>query len=110
MEELRREMEVVAGLTKKCIEENSTAAQDQEEYAARYNGYVDRYEKAKERCDALGGCWGFDLNLRDSNPRALGKAPGALCNPRRPAPQRRSNPFTRTKEQAAPHGAACSFI
>lgn len=53
MEELRREMEVVAGLTKKCIEENSTAAQDQEEYAARYNGYVDRYEKAKERYDAL---------------------------------------------------------
>ena len=53
MEELRREMEVVAGLTKKCIEENSTAAQDQEEYTARYNGYVDRYEKAKERYDAL---------------------------------------------------------
>lgn len=53
MEELRREMEVVAGLTRKCIEENSTAAQDQEEYAARYNGYVDRYEKAKERYDAL---------------------------------------------------------
>ena len=53
MEELRREMEVVAGLTRKCIEENSTAAQDQEEYAARYNGYVDRYEKAKERYAAL---------------------------------------------------------
>lgn len=34
MEELRREMEVVVGLTKKCIEENSTAAQNQEEYAA----------------------------------------------------------------------------
>ena len=32
---------------------NSTAAQDQEEYTARYNGYVDRYEKAKERYDAL---------------------------------------------------------
>ena len=53
MDELRREMEVVAGLTRKCIEENSTAAQDQEEYAARYNGYVDRYEKAKKRYDAL---------------------------------------------------------
>lgn len=33
MEELRREMEVVVGLTKKCIEENFTAAQNQEEYA-----------------------------------------------------------------------------
>lgn len=38
VEELLREMEVFAGLTRKCIEENSTAAQEQEEYAARYNG------------------------------------------------------------------------
>ena len=53
MEELWREMEVVAGLTKKCIEENSTAAQDQEDYAVRYNGYVDRYEKAKEHKQLL---------------------------------------------------------
>ena len=53
MEELQRELEVVAGLTKKCIEENSSSAQAQEEYAVRYNGYVDRYKKAKERYDAL---------------------------------------------------------
>lgn len=53
LEELRREMEVVAGLTRKCIKENSTAAQDQGGYTARYNGYVDRYEKAKERYDTL---------------------------------------------------------
>ena len=53
IQELLREMEVVAGLTKKCIEENSASAQDQEEYTARYNGYVDRYEKAKARYDAL---------------------------------------------------------
>ena len=53
MEELQRELEVVAGLTKKCIEENSSSAQNQEEYTARYNGYVDRYEKAKDRHNAL---------------------------------------------------------
>ena len=53
MEELLWEMEVIAGLTKKCIEENSSSAQNQEEYTARYNGYVDRYEKAKGRHDAL---------------------------------------------------------
>ena len=34
----------------------------------------------------------FVLVLQDSNPRALGKVPGALCHPRRPTPQRRSNP------------------
>ena len=46
-------MEVVAELTKKCIEENSTTIQDQEEYSARYNSYVDRYETLKSRYDAL---------------------------------------------------------
>lgn len=53
MAELLREMEVVAELTRKCIEENSSVAQDQNEYTARYNGYVDRYEKAKTRYDSL---------------------------------------------------------
>lgn len=53
MNDLLREMEVVAGLTKKCIEENSTTVQDQEEYTARYNGYVDRYGTLKSRYDAL---------------------------------------------------------
>ena len=53
LEELLREMEVVAGLTKKCIEENSSTAQDQAEYTARYNAYVDRYDRAKERYDLL---------------------------------------------------------
>ena len=38
----------------------------------------------------------------DSNPRALGNVPGARFNPRRPAPQGRSNPFeSTTSEQAA---------
>ena len=32
------------------------------------------------------------------NPRALGKAPGAPCNPRWPAPQSRSNPLSRAKK------------
>ena len=53
MNDLLRELEVVTGLTKKCIEENSITAQDQTEYIARYNGYVKRYEKAKGRYDAL---------------------------------------------------------
>ena len=53
MNDLLREMEVVTELTKKCIEENSTTIQDQEEYSARYNGYVDRYETLKLRYDTL---------------------------------------------------------
>ena len=39
--------------TKKCIDENSTTAQDQDKYAERYNGYVERYEKAKARYGEL---------------------------------------------------------
>ena len=53
MNDLLREMEVVTELTKECIKENSTTVQDQEEYSARYNGYVDRYETLKLRYDAL---------------------------------------------------------
>ena len=40
-------------LTKRCIAENSQTAQNQEEYAARYNGFVERYEKAKSRVEEL---------------------------------------------------------
>ena len=47
MHELLREMKGVADLTKKCIDENSTTALDQDEYAKRYNSYVGRYENAK---------------------------------------------------------------
>ncbi len=47
------EIEVVTELTKRCIAENSQMAQNQEEYAARYNGFVERYEKAKTRVEEL---------------------------------------------------------
>lgn len=50
---LLEEIDVVTELTKRCIAENSQTAQDQEEYAARYNGFVVRYEKAKSRIEEL---------------------------------------------------------
>lgn len=40
-------------LTKRCIAENSQTAQNQEEYTARYNGFVERYEKAKAQLEQL---------------------------------------------------------
>lgn len=48
-----REIEVVSELTRKCIEKNSTIAQDQKEFNSRYNGYVEKYEALKERYDRL---------------------------------------------------------
>lgn len=51
--ELNREMEIVAELTRKCIADNSCNAQDQEDYSSRYNGYVERYDNAKSKYDTL---------------------------------------------------------
>ncbi len=47
------EMEMVAELTKRCIEENSTTAQDQAAYLERYNGLSERYETAKAKLEKL---------------------------------------------------------
>lgn len=55
IESLLEEIDVVTELTKRCIAENSQTAQNQEEYAARYNGFVERYEKAKSRVEELRG-------------------------------------------------------
>ena len=44
IESLLEEINVMTELTKRCISENSQTAQNQEEYAARYNGFVERYE------------------------------------------------------------------
>lgn len=53
IESLLEEIDVVAELTKRCIAENSQTAQNQNEYAARYNGFVERYEKAKAQLEQL---------------------------------------------------------
>lgn len=52
-EELLQEMDVVAGLIQKCINENAVKAIDQEEYINRYNALVERHEKAQNRYDTL---------------------------------------------------------
>lgn len=43
LEALRSELEVVVGLTRKCISENTVAAQNQTEYEAKYNALAARY-------------------------------------------------------------------
>ena len=53
IESLLEEIDVVTELTKRCIAENSQTAQNQEEYATRYNGFVERYEKAKAQIERL---------------------------------------------------------
>ena len=44
---------VLVERTQNCIAENARIAQDQGEYQKRYNGLVERYEKAKTRFDEV---------------------------------------------------------
>lgn len=44
---------VLVERTQNCIAENARIAQDQGEYQKRYNGLVERYEKAKARFDEV---------------------------------------------------------
>ena len=53
MQQLLEELEVVAELTKRCVDENSSTALDQGDYLARYNGLVERYENAQVRVKEL---------------------------------------------------------
>lgn len=52
-EEILQEMDVVAGLIQKCVNENAMQAIDQDEYINRYNALVERHEKAQNRYDTL---------------------------------------------------------
>ena len=49
LNEFYQESEVIAELTKRCIEENSLQAINQEEYLKRYNGYCERYDSMQEQ-------------------------------------------------------------
>lgn len=52
-EELLQEMDVVAGLIQKCVNENAMQTIDQDEYINRYNALVERHEKLQSRYDTL---------------------------------------------------------
>ena len=50
---LGQELAVLVEMTQNCIAENARIAQDQGDYQKRYNGLVERYEKAKARYDEV---------------------------------------------------------
>ena len=51
--ELLREAEVVAGLTRKLIEENASDAMDQVEFNEKYKGYEERYTGIQDKMSRL---------------------------------------------------------
>ncbi len=50
---LRQETEVVAGLIRKCVDENAANAQDQDAYEKKYAGLTMRYEKIQKKLTNL---------------------------------------------------------
>jgi len=50
---LHRELEIIAELIQKLVQENATVAQSQTDYLATYNGYVARYEETAKQLKAL---------------------------------------------------------
>ena len=53
LNESLQEIEVVAELTKRCIQDNSSTAMNQEEFRNKYQSLVERYEKAKAKAESL---------------------------------------------------------
>jgi hypothetical protein len=53
LDELNRELEVVAELSRKAIYENAHVAINQSEWPERNNGYLERHRKALERVTYL---------------------------------------------------------
>ncbi len=49
IDKILQEMDVVSGLIKKCIDDNSSQTLDQESYAKRYDGLIERYEALKNK-------------------------------------------------------------
>lgn len=67
-EELLGEINEITILTQQCITEKQSG-QAQGDFTAKYNGYVDRYEKVKKRYDEITG----QLEARAVKGRAIGR-------------------------------------
>ena len=51
--EITSEIDVLSGLVQKLVDANATTTLDQTDYRNRYDNYIERYDKAKKRLDAL---------------------------------------------------------
>ena len=53
IEKLLTEAEVITGLIRKCIEENASKAQSQDDFNAKYKSYEDRFEAVRAKVEKL---------------------------------------------------------
>lgn len=68
-ESLEEEINITVEMTQSLVSENARIAQNQDEYAQKYNSFVERYEKQKEEYDAI--CAAISEN--DSKYEQLGR-------------------------------------
>ena len=52
--QLQEEMNIVAEMIQQCVNENARIALDQTEYQKKYDGLADRFDRIKERLEAVG--------------------------------------------------------
>lgn len=52
--QLQDEMNIVAEMIQQCVNENARVALDQAEYQKKYDGLADRFDRIKERLEAVG--------------------------------------------------------
>ena len=52
--QLQEEMNIVAEMIQQCVNENAHIALDQTEYQKKYDGLADRFDRIKERLEAVG--------------------------------------------------------
>ena len=53
IKKVNEEIEHVSGLVSACVHENAEKAQDQDAYSSKYNGLVNRHQKATARLEKL---------------------------------------------------------
>ena len=49
------EIEIIAGLVEKLVQENASKIQDQDDYETRYQALAERYDKAKDELEKANG-------------------------------------------------------
>ena len=53
---LQQELDIVEEMIRRCVEENCSKAIDQNDYNTRYDGLIERYDKAQDRIKTLERC------------------------------------------------------
>lgn len=69
--QLQEEMNIVAEMIQQCVNENARVALDQTEYQKKYDGLAERFDRIKERLEAVGSAITERMAKREKTERFL---------------------------------------